>query len=242
MTPTIPAPRSTGQTEPRPAARQATAPPPAPVAVRSLPSDRDVPVGYVALGDSTVEGIGATSPDKNYVGRIFARFKGEYPAAKVDNLGVAGATSADVVRLQLPKAVALRPTLVTLSVGPNDITQGRDFDDYERNVDTILGTLARETGAVVVVNTLPDLAVSPIFTAEEKQVVGALSRAFNDVLAQKARQYGAEVVELYAPSQDEVPANSSLFAADNYHPSDAGYARWADFMWRGVEARLDGRG
>ena len=212
-----------------------------PSAARTLPSGRDVPVAYVALGDSTVEGIGATSPEKNYVGRIFTRLKDQYPAAKVDNLGVAGATSADVALQQLPKAVALRPTLVTLSVGPNDITQGRDIDEYARNVDAILGTLARDTDAVVVVNTLPDLAVSPIFRSEEKQIVGALSRAYNDILVEKARQYGAEVVELYAPSQDEVPANTSLFAADNYHPSDAGYARWAEFMWRGVEARLGER-
>ena len=64
--------------------------------------------------------------------------------------------------------MALHPTLVTLSVGPNDITQGRDIAEYERNVDTILGTLARDTDAVVVVNTLPDMALSPIFKPEER--------------------------------------------------------------------------
>ena len=247
MTPATPAPRPTRTTEPAPAAAQgstALAPTtrPAPEAARTLPRDRDLPVEYVALGDSTVAGVGATGPEKSYVGRIFARLRDEYPAAKLDNLGAAGATSADVARRQLPKAVALRPTLVTLSVGPNNITQGRYIDDYERDVDAILGTLARETDAVVVVNTLPDMALSPIFRPEEQQLVGALARAYNDVLVRKARQYGAEVVELYAPSQDEVPANTSLFAADNYHPSDAGYARWAELMWRGVETRVEGRG
>ena len=248
MTPATPAPGAEPASRPASAEHPSSAPTSAPtseaasVPVRTLPRDRDVPVGYVALGDSTVEGIGATSPDKNYVGRIFSRLKEKYPAASVQNLGVAGATSADVARAQLPKAVALRPRLVTLSVGPNDVTQGRSIEEYERHVDTILGTLARETDAVVVVNTLPDLAVSPIFKSEEKPIVGTLARAFNDVLVQKARQYGAEVVELYAPSQEEVPANTSLFSADNYHPSDAGYARWADFMWRGIEVRLEDRG
>lgn len=238
MTPATPPPHPAPTTEPAPATRPVSTPEPAPEPARTLPRDRGLPVGYVALGDSTVEGIGATSPEKNYVGRIYARLKDEYPAAKMDNLGVAGATSGDVARQQLPRAVALHPTLVTLSIGPNDITTGRTIEEYEQNMDAILGTLARETDAVVVVNTLPDMAVSPVFSAEEKQLVGALARAFNDVLVHKARQYGAEVVELYAPSQDEVPANTSLFAADNYHPSDAGYARWAEFMWRGVEARL----
>ena len=45
-------------------------------------------------------------------------------------------------------------------------------------------------------------------------------------------------VDLYGPSRDEVPRRPELIAADRYHPSDAGYARWAELMWAGVEARL----
>ena len=53
--------------------------------------------------------------------------------------------------------------------------------------DRILGTLARDTDAVVVVNTLPDMALSPIFTPEERQLVGALSPAYSDVLVRNSR-------------------------------------------------------
>jgi len=41
--------------------------------------------------------------------------------------------------------VALRPDLVTLSIGPNDITRGRDVGEYERDIETIFRTLLRET-------------------------------------------------------------------------------------------------
>ena len=42
---------------------------------RALPGDRSAAVLYVALGDSTVEGVGATSPDRNYVSRLHERLR-----------------------------------------------------------------------------------------------------------------------------------------------------------------------
>jgi lysophospholipase L1-like esterase len=36
----------------------------------------------------------------------------------------------------------------------------------------------------------------------------------------------------------EVPRRPELIGADGYHPSDAGYARWAELMWDGIARRL----
>jgi lysophospholipase L1-like esterase len=206
---------------------------------RTLPLDRTAPVLYVALGDSTVEGIGASRPERNYVSRLHARLREVYPAARVANLGAGGATSADVVVAQLPRAVELGPHLVTLSVGPNDITSGLRVAEYERNVDAILRRLVGETPAVVVVNLLPDLAVTPRFHGgPERDAVGRLTLEVNAVLRRQAREHRVEIVDLYGPSRDEVPRRPDLIAGDGYHPSDAGYARWADLMWHGVAPRI----
>jgi lysophospholipase L1-like esterase len=35
-----------------------------------------------------------------------------------------------------------------------------------------------------------------------------------------------------------MPAHPEWIAADGYHPSDTGYAAWAEMMWRGVTARI----
>ena len=206
---------------------------------RSLPRDRGQPVHYVALGDSTVAGIGASSPEKHYVGVMYARLREVYPQARLTNLGVSGATSADVVRGQLRRAVELRPQLVTLSIGPNDITQGKDAKQYEQNIETIFRTLARETEATVVVNLLPDMAIAPRFTADQKAAVGRQAQLFNDVLRRQGERYGVELVDLYTASQRETPQHPEWLSGDAYHPSDAGYARWAEIMWEGVAARLE---
>jgi lysophospholipase L1-like esterase len=47
-----------------------------------------------------------------------------------------------------------------------------------------------------------------------------------------------EIVDLYLPSRDEVPRHAALLGKDGYHPSDAGYARWAELMWERIEPRL----
>ena len=208
-------------------------------AVRMLPADRDAEFVYVALGDSTVAGIGSTTAGRNYVGRLGARLRDRYPKALTTNLGVAGATSYDVLEGQLSQAVALKPHLVTLSIGPNDITGKVPVETYAEHLDAILGRLAAETDAVVVVNLLPDLAVTPRFrNGQHAAFVGRLSAKFNAVVASTAKRYGAVVVDLYGASRREVPRRPELLSADGYHPSDLGYARWAELMWEAVRTRL----
>ncbi|HEU4369847.1 MAG TPA: SGNH/GDSL hydrolase family protein [Methylomirabilota bacterium] len=209
---------------------------------RMLPLDPAAPIVYAALGDSTVEGVGASGPDANYVSRLHARLRAVYPRARAVNLGLGGATSADVVTGQLERAVLLRPHLVTLSIGPNDITGHVPRADYERNVETIFRRLTQETSAVVVANLLPDLAITPRFRGREAApAVGGLTVSFNEALARLAGRYGVEVVDLYAASRAELPLRPDLVAADGYHPSDLGYARWAELLWAGVERRLAAR-
>jgi lysophospholipase L1-like esterase len=158
------------------------------------------------------------------------------------NLGRGGAVSADVVLQQLAPAIGHAPHLVTLSVGPNDLTGGVRLADYERNVDEIFRRLMRETRAIVVVNLLPDLAVTPRFqVSDRRDAVGRLTVRFNEVLARKARQYGVDLVDLYRASQIEVPGRPELVSADGYHPSDLGYARWAELMWARVAPRVPHR-
>ena len=154
-----------------------------------MPADRNAAVQYVALGDSTVEGVGATSADLNYVSRLQERLRAEYPTARVVNLGAGGATSADVVRRQLDRAIALRPDLVTLSIGPNDITTRVPLAAYERNLDTILGRLRHETTALAVVNLIPDLTVTPRFRAHRaRDAVGRQTVLFNEALERQGRR------------------------------------------------------
>ncbi len=203
------------------------------------PDNCNAPIYYVALGDSTVEGVGASKQALNYVSRLHARLLARYPNSRLENLGRGAATSGDVVRRQLDPAIRLQPGLVTLSVGPNDITTGVSVDVYEQHIDIIFSRLRQETAALVVVNLLPDLAVTSRFArGTQVDLVRRQTAMFNEALARKAREYGVVLVDLYRPSREEVPRRPELLWKDGYHPSDAGYARWAELMWEDIDPRL----
>ena len=202
--------------------------------------DCNAPFYYVALGDSTVEGVGASNPALNYVSRLHTRLLARYPNSRLKNLGIGGATSGDVVRRQLDRAIRFQPLLVTLSVGPNDITAGIPVDVYGHHLDIIFGRLRTATTAIVAVNLIPDLAVTARFASDPQvDLVGRRTARFNEALARKAREYGVVLVDLYLPSREEVPRRAELLWKDGYHPSDAGYARWAELMWEGIGPQLE---
>src|ERR1700737_12541 len=169
---------------------------------RSLPSDRRMPLVYVALGDSTVYGLGASSPDTHYVARLFASLQWEYPAARLTNLGTCLAPRGD------------------------DLRRGRGPYDFARRVEVILERLDRETDAAVILNALPDLASAPRFRQGERSTVAALTRHYNHALRHVAEGFGVDLVDLEIGDGAESELRR-FFSDDGYHPSDGGYAAWA---------------
>lgn len=194
---------------------------------------------YVALGDSSAVGVGASSGG-GYPERLYQRLKrAGYPAG-ILNLGVSGARSADVVRGQVEKAASKRPHLVTLGIGGNDLWRLIPTSEFRANLEAIARVLDA-TGAEVVVSNLIDLSLAPAATFVE-QMIG-VSR---DLIRQRAEELNAcfelfarrprfTVVDLFGFSRREVPAHPEYFCSDGFHPSAEGYERWAEMMWPEVE-------
>src|SRR5688572_7227062 len=65
------------------------------------------PITYLALGDSTGSGVGAT--EGGYVARLFKRLVAHRPGSKLTNLCFSGATTSDVLRTQLDRGVRSDP-------------------------------------------------------------------------------------------------------------------------------------
>src|SRR5688572_5492073 len=87
---------------------------------------------YVALGDSVTAGVGAGGTvDLDDPAASIDR-RAAYPHILADtygvryaNLAVPGAMADDVLRLQAAPAIGLRPRVVTLWVGGNDLVHAR---------------------------------------------------------------------------------------------------------------------
>jgi hypothetical protein len=103
----------------------------------SVPRGESGGIVYVALGDSTGQGIGASSPERGYVGLIAQRLRvATHRPVQVINLSVTGARVRDVVAGQLPKLAGMSADVVTVAVGANDV---REYDAarFRTDVDAL---------------------------------------------------------------------------------------------------------
>jgi len=180
-------------------------------------------VRYVALGDSYTIGTSVTAPE-----RWPDQLAAQLPELElVANLAVNGFTSRDVAEVELPRLAALRPELVSLLIGVNDVVQGVPEPVYRGNVAGILDALVGQVGSGrVLVVTTPDYTVTPAGgDYGDPATQSAAIRRNNAINTELARARGIEVVDIHDISV-RAAADRSLVADDGLHPSGAQYALW----------------
>jgi lysophospholipase L1-like esterase len=195
---------------------------------------------YVALGDSTGVGVGEQT-DGGYPERLFRRLKSEGLHAGILNLAQSGATTSDVLQWQVQKSVSMRPTLITLGVGTNDLWRLVPLGTFEMNLKLIADRL-EASGADVVVSNLVDLTHAPIaglvdaFLRIPRALFARRVQEMNDRLNMLARRPRFAVVDMFLFSARELASHPEYFGPDGFHPSSAGYDRWAELIWPAVQA------
>lgn len=194
------------------------------------------PIIYAALGDSTGVGVGARQG--GYVIRLFNRIEEARPGSKLTNLCVSGATTEDVLRSQLERALAARPTLITLGIGINDVGRGMSVETFTRNYETIIKRLKTANAPIVITN-IPDVNLAPVVPPGER--AGAVRRImlFNERISEIASRHGLPVVDAFKATRETIPSRPEFFSDDGFHPSDAGYQYWAETMWPTVKKAIE---
>lgn len=189
---------------------------------------------YLALGDSTGVGVGATSGG-GYPSRL-ARL---LPIrTQLVNLCQSGATSADVLSDQLPRALQTKPRLITVGVGINDVGLQLPDEAYALNLENIVVPL-RKLGAPIALLNLPDLALSPaVARLVPRSIYEKRIEMFNDHVTATAARHGLTLIDLWSLSREILPGRPELFSSDGYHPSALGYELWAARMAPAAERML----
>ena len=98
---------------------------------------------YVALGDSFTEGLDdLTAADGGYRGwadRFAEHLADLQPGLRYANLAVRGKVLQEVADEQLPQAIAMRPDLVSIAAGGNDMLRpGADPDLLAESFDAVI--------------------------------------------------------------------------------------------------------
>jgi lysophospholipase L1-like esterase len=178
---------------------------------------------YVAIGDSTTEGLDDPYPDGGYRGwadRLAGRLAEFEPDLAYANLAIRGRLAAQVHAEQLEPALALQPDLVTVVAGLNDtLRRGFDLAATAGHLDAMLERL-RATGATVLTFTFPDPApVMPIARLARPRL-----QALNARLRAGAERTGAIVLDL---ERHPFASDPRLWSVDRLHANTLGHARIA---------------
>jgi len=187
------------------------------------------PIVYVALGDSTGAGIGATNG--GYVARLFRRLADARAGSELLNLCVSGATTEDLLRRQLQPGVDKSPQLITVGIGINDIGHGFNIEQFAKNYEQILTTLKEKTQAEIVVTNIPDVSSAPRIPSSLRSEYQRQIERFNERLEQIAQRHEVTIFDIFSITRRELPSHPEYFSSDGFHPSDAGYELWAEEMW-----------
>lgn len=182
---------------------------------------------YVALGDSSTEGIDDPDEAGGYRGwsqRLAERFHATTsPNLHYANLAVRGLTTAQVRERQLDAALAMQPDLATVFCGTNDVTGFRfDADKVAADIEHMQRALAAQ-GATVLSFTLPDL--TPLMPLA--RLIAPRIAALNRALAKASRNTGSILIDFAA---HPVATDPRLWSEDRIHANSAGHARIAEAL------------
>ncbi|MDP1807662.1 MAG: SGNH/GDSL hydrolase family protein [Acidimicrobiales bacterium] len=191
----------------------------------SVPRGAEGGILYVALGDSTGQGIGAGGPERGYVGLLARRLRAMTGCpVQVLNLSRSGARIHDVVVEQLPRLAGLAPDVVTVAVGGNDL-KGYDAARFRADVDALVAGLPSGT----VVGDVPWFMHGG---------TGRKSGEAASYLAAQAGTRGLPVARLHRAMRERGWRSMITdVAADWFHPNDRGHRVWADAFWEAMARR-----
>ena len=179
---------------------------------------------YVALGDSFTEGVGDPDPDRpngvrGWADRFAEVMAAEDPPFRYANLAIRGRKMRQVLDEQVDVAIRLRPDLVSIYAGGNDILRPRvDVDAVVAPYGDALRRL-RDAGAHLVLFTGFDLGWAPVFGRLRGRVA-----IYNELVREIADETAATVVDFWRMREYRDPR---MWDVDRIHLSSLGHQHMA---------------
>jgi acyl-CoA thioesterase I len=194
----------------------------------------DRPVIYLALGDSYTIGTGATHESRNFPS-VLAGFVEEATGRTVRlvNPAVNGFTTIDLLAKEIGFIDDLKPDLVSVLIGVNDLVRGRTVAEYRESLAEIydaVGTL-HLPGARVAAISIPDWSVVPAARdyGDPRRLLEQTA-AFNAAAREEASRRGFTWIDIMEVSRRGL-RSPGWVSADDLHPGDPQYAAWAREIW-----------
>lgn len=199
-------------------------------------SGKSKTVTYVAMGDSLSAGVGASSVDYSLPALLAEKISSEdgTPVA-VKNLAVPGATSLDLYAKQVIEASRLKPDMVTIFIGTNDVHNFVPLDQFRTNLMSTIDAINQATRAKIYLINLPYVGAGDLILPPYDLYFKIKIKQYNKVIAEVAQATGVKLVNIESGSAQQLNASSDNYSIDRFHPSDKGYQLWANMIYDGLK-------
>ena len=192
---------------------------------RSRAAVRDASrLNILAIGSSSIEGVGASARDLGFVPRLQADLRARLPdvAVNVINRGIGGESAFETANRMQAEITAYKPDLVIWQVGTNDVLRARPWND-------VMADIARGQAILDAAN-VDVLLIDPQRLPED----GVNFRGKNTELGEVARLLAVEGARMGYAVQHRFDAMRGWtgltrggIGPDDLHMNDDGYACWA---------------
>lgn len=181
---------------------------------------------YIAAGDSTAVGEGASSVEKTYPHLVLGELS-KSNMVTYKNVAVSGAKTQDVIDKQLEQIISFNPDVVTLSIGANDTTHVWSRKTTLANIEKIIAEITSKTHATIYVAVVPNFTGGWLLPWAYIQLLEFRTRSLNkSILNLEGNR--AKIVNVHDYGWEKFASMRDIYAADGFHPNDAGYQNWAD--------------
>lgn len=184
-------------------------------------------VKLLVIGESTVAGLGARTHETALAGQ-FSKFLSRKIGLSVrytviGKNGVTAQRTIDELVPQIPDGETY--DYVVLGLGGNDVLKLSSPKKWRESMEKLFGILREKNpSAKIFITNVAAVHLSP-----------ALPQPIRGILTRLSKMHNASILEFsknwkdvfYYPQPDSVPAD---FFSDGIHPSEAGYAVWAEDM------------
>ena len=175
---------------------------------------------YVAIGDSFTEGIGDPDPNspggsRGWADRVAEVLSRQTEVFSYANLAIRGRLLRQILDEQVEPALALRPDLITISAGGNDIIRpNTDPDVVAGRLEAGIERL-RSNNATVVLFNGPDIGMTPVLGRLRGKIA-----IYNENLRAIALRHDLVVADMWALRELKDPR---MWAPDRLHFSSIGH-------------------
>lgn len=204
---------------------------------RARAAVREGRLTVLAMGSSSIEGIGASRRELGFVPLLEQGLRERLPGVEVTvvNKGIGGETAKETADRLEREIVASRPDLVLWQLGTNDVLRDRSMDDFFADFRRGQGVLDEAGVDVVLIDPqrLPDNARNPAFQGRNP-ALSEISR----LIALEGGRVGYGVQHRFAAMSGWSGLDRGGVGPDDLHLNDPGYACWSANTAEGLAAAL----